>query len=89
MGPKKRPKTNKDSENVSDSEGEKEICQVCKEPFKSVLTHLARSKKTNCLELYNKEEYALLQDKKQVKRKLTQSKYDDEQKESKKLYQRQ
>ena len=67
MGPKNCAKpTNTSSDDVEDLN----TCKACKKWFKSLLTHLARSK-TDCIKHYTQEEHSTLQ-KKVSKRQRTQ-----------------
>jgi hypothetical protein len=59
MGPKKRPRsTEKSSDNPDDPESSN-VCKGCNKVFKSVRTHLLRSK-TNCIKQYTDSEHETL-----------------------------
>ena len=70
MGPKKRPRsTEKSSDNPDDSESSN-VCKGCNKVFKSVRTHLLRSK-TNCIKQYTDSEHETLEKESQAKKRRT------------------
>ena len=70
MGPKKRPRsTEKSSDNPDDPESSN-LCKGCNKVFKSVRTHLLRSK-TNCIKQYTDSEHETLEKESQAKKRRT------------------
>ena len=70
MGPKKRPRsTEKSSDNPDDPESSN-VCKGCNKVFKSVRTHLLRSK-TNCIKQYTDSEHETLENESQAKKRRT------------------
>ena len=74
MGPKKRPRsTEKSSDNPDDSESSN-VCKGCNKVFKSVRTHLLRSK-TNCIKQYTDSEHETLEKESQAKKRRTDAEF--------------
>ena len=74
MGPKKRPRsTEKSSDNPDDPESSN-VCKGCNKVFKSVRTHLLRSK-TNCIKQYTDSEHETLEKESQAKKRRTDAEF--------------